>query len=127
MNAAGLPPTGTCEVTTIGRRTGRSRRIEIWYLVVDEQVVLTGTPGTRDWLANLREHPEAMLHLHAPERDLAVVAMEVTDPAARRRVVGEAWRLQPWYAQQGYSIEDWLAGAPMVVLTPAVPAAVPAR
>jgi hypothetical protein len=115
-----LPLTGTCDVSTIGRRSGTVRRIEIWYVVVDGQIVLTGTPGSRSWLANLREHPGAILHLRDPGRDVAVVAREVTDPARRCRVAEEAGRLQPWYADQPYSIDDWVADSPMVVLEPEV-------
>lgn len=120
MDGLALPPTGTCEVSTLGRRSGRARRIEIWYVLVDGTIVLTGTPGARHWLANLRAHPEAVLHLLEPEGDLEVVAAEVTDPAARRHVAEQAWRLQPWYAAQQYSIDDWVARSPMVRLTPSV-------
>ena len=116
-----LPPTGTCHVSTLGRRSGATRRIEIWYVVVDGQIVLTGTPGPRSWLANLRAHPEALLHLRHPARDLAVTAREVTDPVERRRVAEEARRLQPWYAAQPWSVEDWVAASPMVVLAPRPP------
>jgi hypothetical protein len=81
--------------------------------------VLTGTPGARHWLANLRENDTAVLHLREPARDVAVIATEVTDGATRRRVVAEAWRLQPWYADQPYSVEEWVAGSPVVTRTPA--------
>jgi len=118
MEVVELPSTGTCEISTLGRRSGRARRIEIWYVVVDGQIVLTGTPGARHWLANLREHPEAVLHLREPASDLEVVTDEVTDPATRRHVVERAWRLQPWYAAQPYSMDDWVSGSPMVTLTP---------
>lgn len=122
MEAAALPPTGTCELSTLGRGSGRTRRVEIWYVVLDGQIVLTGTPGARHWLANLRDHPQAVLHLREPASDLGVVAREVTDLAARRRVAEQAWRLQPWYAAQPFSIDDWVNGSPMVTLTPTVPA-----
>lgn len=113
-----MPPTGTCDLSTVGRGSGRTRRVEIWYVVVDGQVVLTGTPGTRHWLANLRAHPSAVLHLREPAEDRAVSAVEVTDPAVRRRIAERAWRLQPWYAEQPFSIDDWVDRSPMVVLTP---------
>lgn len=113
-----LPLTGTCDVSTLGRRSGAVRRIEIWYVIVDGQIVLTGTPGPRSWLANLRLHPEAVLHLRDPSRDLAVLGREVTDHERRRHVAEEAGRLQPWYAEQPYSIDDWVADSPMVVLDP---------
>lgn len=96
--------------------------MEIWYVVLDGQIVLTGTPGARHWLANLRDHPQGVLHLREPASDLGVVAREVTDLAARRRVAEQAWRLQPWYAAQPFSIDDWVNGSPMVTLTPTVPA-----
>lgn len=118
MDAPRLPRTGTCDVSTVGRRTGEWRRVEIWYVVVDGRLVLTGTPGARHWLANLRHHPRAVLHLREPSADHAVTAEEVTDPVARRRIAEEAWRLQPWYAEQPYGIEDWVARSPMVTLTP---------
>lgn len=121
MDAAELPLTGTCDLSTVGRRSGELRRVEIWYVIVDEQIILTGTPGARHWLANLREHPEAVLHLRDPDRDLAVTAQEVGDAAVRRRVAEEAWRLQPWYAEQPYSIEQWVTASPMVTLTPTAP------
>lgn len=114
-----MPATGTCDLSTVGRRSGAVRRVETWYVVVDARIVVTGTPGPRDWLANLRREPGAVLHLRDPARDLPVTAQEVTGRSDRLRVVAEAWRLQPWYAEQPFSVEEWVAGSPMVVLVPA--------
>jgi deazaflavin-dependent oxidoreductase (nitroreductase family) len=116
--AEGLPPTGTCDVSTVGRRSGEWRRVEIWYVVVDGRMVLTGTPGARHWLANLRAHPQAVLHLRDPQRDVPVASAEVTLPHERRRIAEEAWRLQRWYADQPFDLGEWVAASPMVVLTP---------
>ena len=118
MDVTELPPTGTCEVSTRGRRSRTTRRVETWYVVADGRLVLTGTPGPRHWLANLRAHPHAWIHLRSPVTDQAVIAEEVTDPQERRRIVEVAWRLQPWYAEQPYSVADWVQGSPMVVLVP---------
>lgn len=119
MDADAVPATGTCDLRTVGRRSGEVRQVETWYVVVDGRIVLTGTPGARSWLANLRRDPSAVLHLREPERDLAVTAREVTERAERLNVVTQAWRLQPWYAEQPFSVEDWVARSPMVVLVPA--------
>lgn len=119
VKTGGLEATGTCDLTTVGRRSGHLRHVEIWYVSVDGQMVVTGTPGTRDWLANLRACPQAVLHLRDPVRAVEVVATEVVDPVKRRHITTEAFRLQPWYASQRYSVEDWVAGAPMVALTAA--------
>ena len=117
METGGIPPTGTCDLTTVGRRSGLRRRVEIWYVIVDCEMVVTGTPGARNWLANLRACSRAVLHLRNPARDVEVTAAEVIDQAKRRRITAEAFHLQPWYADQPHSLEDWVADAPMVVLT----------
>ena len=88
-------------------------------MIIDGQIVVTGTPGARNWLANLRDRPNAILHLRDPSRDLPVIAEEVADQVKRRRIAEEARRIQPWYADQPYSNEDWVAYSPMVVLMPA--------
>ena len=113
-----MPATGTCVLRTVGPRTGRSRLVELWYVVVEAELVLTGTPGPRAWRANLRVNPAAVVRLPDPEGERAVVAREVTDPHRRRRIIDEAWRLQPWYAEQPYSVEEWVASSPVVVLDP---------
>jgi deazaflavin-dependent oxidoreductase (nitroreductase family) len=119
----GLPRTGTCDLSTVGRRSGQRRRVEIWYVIIDGHIVLTGTPGTRHWLANLRANPAADLHLREPAQDVAVMAHELTDRDERRRVAEEARRLRPWCGRQPFSVEDWVVSAPMVILTPTAPGA----
>ncbi len=121
MDLSHLPDTGTCELTTTGRRSGRSVRIEIWYVLVGTRLVITGTPGRRDWLANLRADPRARLHLGDTHGDLDVLAEEVTGTSARRALVTDIWAVQPWYAGSGHTVGDWVAGAPMVLLHEAGP------
>ena len=118
MDLDDLPLTGTCDLSTMGRRSGRWRRVEIWYVIIDGQLVVTGTPGARHWLANLRANPNAVVHLRDPARDLAVSVVEVTEQSTRRRIVAQAWHLQPWYAEQAYSMEDWVQDSPMVIMGP---------
>jgi hypothetical protein len=62
-----------------------------------------------------------VLRLKDPDVDVAVEARELTDEAARHRIAAEAWRVQPWYAEQPYSIQEWVIGSPMVTLTPIPP------
>src|SRR6185503_17815302 len=47
----------TIDITTTGRTSGRPRRIEMWFHNLDGRLYLTGTPGSRDWYANLLRHP----------------------------------------------------------------------
>ena len=39
VDSEGLPLTGTCDLITTGRRSGLRRRVEIWYVVIDGQIV----------------------------------------------------------------------------------------
>ena len=68
----------TVEITTIGRSSGRPRRIEIWMYAIDGRYVITGTPGPRDWFANLRANPELVIHLPGGV-DVPATAATVTD------------------------------------------------
>ncbi|MEZ5228187.1 MAG: nitroreductase family deazaflavin-dependent oxidoreductase [Acidimicrobiales bacterium] len=105
----------TIDITTTGRQSGEPRRIEIWFLAVDGQVYITGTPGPRHWLANLRANPRFTFHLkESAEADLPAIATEVDDPAERRMVI--ASMAAEWYRGQA-PIEQLVAEAPMVRIT----------
>ena len=51
------------DITTTGRVSGEPRRKEIWFHNLDGNLYITGTPGKRDWYANLVAHPEFTFHL----------------------------------------------------------------
>jgi deazaflavin-dependent oxidoreductase (nitroreductase family) len=99
----------TIDLTTTGRKSGEPRTIEIWWFHVDGRFVITGTPGQRDWLANVRENPEVTISTHLG--DFPATAVEIDDSAFRRRVfthpeVG-------WYATQE-DLDHLVLTAPMV-------------
>jgi hypothetical protein len=48
----------TVDITTTGRRSGTPQRIETWFYRADDVVYLSGMPGRRGWVANLRAHPD---------------------------------------------------------------------
>jgi deazaflavin-dependent oxidoreductase (nitroreductase family) len=110
--SAELADDPTVDITTIGRRSGSPRRIEIWMLEVDGRFFITGTPGRRDWLANVIAWPQLTLHLkrHA-EVDLPARAVTVTDAATRRMVLEHA--AARWYRSQ-VDIDRLVAAAPMI-------------
>jgi len=84
-------------------------------MAVDDRFFITGTPGRRDWLANLRANPELVVHLKRNAAlDLAARATEVTDEATRRLVIEHL--AASWYRGQT-SIEDLVSNAPMVEIT----------
>jgi hypothetical protein len=53
----------TIDVTTRGRKTGQSRRKEIWFHNLEGRLHITGAPGKRDWYANMVAKPEFTFHL----------------------------------------------------------------
>ena len=103
------------DITTTGRRSGQARRIEIWMLDVDGRFFITGTPGRRDWLANLTDHTDLVVHLkrHA-HVDLPARAEVVSDPVTRRRVLDHL--SARWYRGQA-PVDDLMARSPMVEVT----------
>lgn len=68
-----------CYLTTTGRRTGRTHRIEIWYAADgDTLYLLAGGGNASDWVRNLIKEPAA------------TVEVDEVVHAARGRVVADA-------------------------------------
>ena len=100
----------TVDITTVGRFSGGPRRIEIWMYAIAGRHIITGTPGPRDWYANLLANPSMTLHL--PDgTDIPAVATPVFDEGMRRQVftADKTW----WYRSQT-ELEDLIAESPMV-------------
>lgn len=105
----------TIDLTTTGRHTGLPRRIEIWMIKVGDRIIITGTPGPRDWYANLLADPRCTLHLKERVRtDIDAVATPVTDSALRLEVFEHLEAT--WYRNQGEDLATLVAEAPMVEL-----------
>ncbi|MCA2218932.1 nitroreductase family deazaflavin-dependent oxidoreductase [Jidongwangia harbinensis] len=98
----------TVEITTIGRRSGQPRRIETWRYRAGGRYWLTGSPGSRDWYANLVAHPRFTLHLTG--LDLPVRGRVVTDQQERTRVFREIVPGLSWAGDVG----TWIDGSPLV-------------
>jgi deazaflavin-dependent oxidoreductase (nitroreductase family) len=70
----------TIDITTTGRKTGQARRIEIWAWPDGDRLYLTGSPGRRDWYANLRANRAFTLHLkRGIEADVPARALPIED------------------------------------------------
>jgi deazaflavin-dependent oxidoreductase (nitroreductase family) len=109
----------TIDITTLGARTGRPRRVEVWFHRFEGRWYLTGVPGPRDWYANLRAHPRFVVHLkHGVRADLPATAAPVDEPT-RRRVIAAVLDLQnrPDVAERisrRQDLSEWLAGSPLI-------------
>jgi deazaflavin-dependent oxidoreductase (nitroreductase family) len=76
------------DITTIGRKSGIPRRIELVFHNIDGRVIVSGSPGRRDWYANLLANPSFTFHLTGPiQADLPAVARPITEPVERRQVM----------------------------------------
>jgi deazaflavin-dependent oxidoreductase (nitroreductase family) len=102
----------TIDITTTGRRSGEPRRLEIWRYRYDGRTFLSGSPGTRDWYANLIANPEFTFHLKGSvQADLPAVARPITDEEERREVT--AGILEDLRRGSG-SLEEWVGSSPLV-------------
>lgn len=112
----------TIDIITVGRKTGAKRTTEIWFINIDGRIIICGTPSSdghpgkrrpRDWLANLKANPafdfcfKESIELCLPAR-----ALEITDQADRRRIMGAPETV--WYRDQGFSVDDLVLGSPIV-------------
>lgn len=114
---------GIADITTIGRKTGEPRRIEIGFHYFDGEWFLTGKPGIkRDWLANLLAEPRFTLHLkRGVEADVPASAEPITDPDERAevlfRILTESWDTEPEKARA--VLPRWVEDSPLVRFRPA--------
>ena len=84
-------------------------------LHIDGRYFITGTPGPRDWLANLAAHPDFTVHLkQRVHADLPARATLVTDRETRRTVLAHA--AATWYRGEA-ALDDLVSSSPMVEVT----------
>lgn len=101
------------DITTTGRKTGRPRRIEIWFHYLDGRILITGTPGPRGWYTNLMANPQLTWHFkQSVVRDIAAEARPITDEAERRAVFE---RMRQVEERMGHvDVDDWTKRSPLV-------------
>jgi deazaflavin-dependent oxidoreductase (nitroreductase family) len=103
----------TIDITTRGRKTGQLHRTEIWFHNIDGHLYITGTPGRRDWYANMLAHPEFTFHLkQSTKADLLARATPIQDMARRRMIIASI------HQRLGGSrdLEAWVEGSPLVAV-----------
>jgi deazaflavin-dependent oxidoreductase (nitroreductase family) len=111
----------TIDITTVGRRSGQPRRIEIVFYRLEDSVYLSGIPAARqrDWLANLVAEPRFVVHLkHGVVADLPAVATVITDPEERRRIL--TLIVEEFNERNGPDsgwpiavLDEWVEGSPL--------------
>ncbi|MFJ4828686.1 nitroreductase/quinone reductase family protein [Streptomyces sp. NPDC088747] len=113
----------TIDITTIGAKTGKARRIEIWFYRADGKIYLSGLPSRPSWYANILTNPRLTFHLkHGVRADLPATAIPITDDRERRRIfthfVADLNQPHnPGRIAQPTSVEDWMAGSRLAEIT----------
>jgi deazaflavin-dependent oxidoreductase (nitroreductase family) len=80
---------GVIDITTVGRKSGKPRRLEIQFHNIDGRIYISGMPSPRrrSWLANLEAHPDFTFHVKRGfKADLPARARIITDEAERRKI-----------------------------------------
>jgi hypothetical protein len=107
-----------CDISTTGRRSGRTHRIEIWFGVIDDTLYLiSGNGPGADWYANALADPNIVIHLGG--EDVDGVARAVTD-VDERRSVGELMGAKyPWDGDPsiGLTFEAWCFDVPALAIS----------
>jgi deazaflavin-dependent oxidoreductase (nitroreductase family) len=110
----------TVDITTAGARTGRPRRIEIWFHRVDGRYYLSSFPARPGWYANLRANPRFTFHLkHGVRADLEATAVPVSAASQRRAVLRHITDdlnqpHNPGRITQPALLDEWMAGSPLI-------------
>ena len=101
----------TIDITTTGRKSGRPRRIEIWFHNLDDRLFITGLPGRRDWYANMAANPDFTFHLkESVQADLPARARPVIVEEERREILSKL--LQKLAGDRDF--EAWVKDSPLV-------------
>lgn len=105
------------DITTTGRKSGESRRIEIWFHRLDGRYYITGTPNRpRSWYANLVANPAFTFHLkQSIKTDVSATARPITEHGEREKVfAGILPPLGELIRTPGQESEVWVADSPLV-------------
>ncbi len=106
---ARLARTRTVDLVTTGRRSGRPQKVEIWWFYFDDDFVITGTPGRRDWYANILTDPRVVIATRYG--DFPGTAVTVSDRVFRSRFFSDG--ASRWYSTQA-ELDLLVKTAPMV-------------
>lgn len=103
----------TIDITTLGRTSGRPSRKEMWFHNLDGEIYISGSPGTRDWYANMLVNSDFTFHLKGSVvADLPAHATPITDPDERRAIMARILR----NINRSDDLEEWGVRSPLVAV-----------
>ena len=103
----------TIDIITLGCQSGQPRTTEIWFKRVNGRTFITGTPGKRDWYANLLKNPRFTFRLkESVWVELPAIAQPILDPTERYEILSQPQ--MDWYHSQVSSVAELVEGSPLV-------------
>lgn len=108
---ARLARTRTVDLVTIGRRSDHPQTVEIWWFHFEERFIITGTPGRRDWYANILANPRVVIETR--HGDFPATASTISDQPFRNRFFSNG--ATRWYSTQA-ELDALVDTAPMIEL-----------
>ena len=106
-----LKTDGLIDITTVGNKSGKPHKVEIAFHNFDGKLYITGSPGKRDWYANLLANPHFTFHLkQSTQADIPATATPITDEATRRQVLAKV--VVKWNKQT--ELEAFMQSSPLV-------------
>ena len=99
------------DITTTGRKSGIARRIEIAFHYFEGKIYISGSPGKRDWYANMLANPTFTFHLkQSMQADIPATATPIKDEAKRREVLTKV--VAKWGKQA--EVEAFTESSPLI-------------
>ena len=111
----GLKVNMPMDITTIGRKSGEPRRIEIWSHYFDGRLIIASSPGKRGWYANLVAKPHFIFHVKGQSHGgLPAVARPITDENERREILLLLKTASSYWDEHMEVVDDWVQASCLV-------------
>jgi deazaflavin-dependent oxidoreductase (nitroreductase family) len=102
-------------LTTIGRKTGRSHTVELWFAFADGKIYLSHEGAATDWMKNITSNSRVSIKVGSVHLDAeAAILDECISIKAGQRSLYEKYYGRATEA----TIEDWFELSKIVELTP---------
>jgi hypothetical protein len=119
VSAFPIDPTRECiDIITIGRRSGREHRVEIWFGMLDGDVcLLSGNGPGADWFRNALVDSRVTI---AVDGETFVGRARVPSSGEERAAIGDLMRAKyPWEGDPsiGLTFDAWCDEVPALVIS----------
>lgn len=109
--------TENCYLGTIGRVSGRTHEVEIWFGVVDDVLYMINGSGAADWYLNALANPRVTVRIDDERR--VGEAFPLADAEVRRRIGDLMGAKYPWDGDPsiGLTFEKWCYEVPVLAVS----------